>query len=82
MAQEAKFHSHCLVKLYNACNRKVEKGKKENPYGITLVELIGYTEETKMNAKDVGPIFKMTDLIHSWPAVQNEKSNTCKCDLS
>ena len=52
VAQEVKYHSHCLVKLYNASNRNVEKGKKENTdgvsHGIALVELIGYIEETRM----------------------------------
>ena len=64
VAQEAKYHSHCLVKLY----RKVEEGKRDNTdgvsHGIALVELIGYIEERKMSDKDVVPIFKLTDLLH------------------
>ena len=61
--KQLKYHSHCLVKLYNSSNRKVEEGKKEKldtggvSRGIALVELIAsYIEETKNNAKDVAPI--------------------------
>jgi hypothetical protein len=67
VAQETKYHSPCLVKLYNACIRKVEKGKHENSdgvsHGIALVELIGYIQDTKMSVRDVAPIFKLTDLL-------------------
>ena len=59
VAQEAKYHSHCLVKLYNASNRKVDGVS----HGIALVELIGYIEEREMSDKDVAPIFKLTDLL-------------------
>ena len=49
VAQEAKYHSQCLVKLYNANSRKTEEGKHENTdgvsYGISLVELIGYRKQ-------------------------------------
>ena len=66
VAQEAKYHSQCLVKLY-ASSRKVEEGKLENAdrvsHGIALVELIDYIQEAKMSAKDVVPIFKMADLL-------------------
>ena len=67
VAQEAKYHSQCLVKLYTASSRKVEEGKHENTdgvsHGITLVELIGYIQETKMNVKDVVHMFKLADLL-------------------
>ena len=67
VAQEAKYHSQCLVKLYNASSRKVEEGKHENTdrvsHGIALVELIGYIQVAKISAKDVVPIFKMADLL-------------------
>ena len=32
-------------------------------HDITLVELIGYIQETQMSAKDVVPIFKLADLL-------------------
>ena len=67
VAQEAKYHSQCLVKLYNASSREVEEGKHENTnrvsHGIALVELIGYIQEAKISAKDVVPIFKLADLL-------------------
>ena len=67
MAQEAKYHSQFLVKLYNASSRNVEEGKHDNTdevsHGIALVELMGYIQETKMSAKDVVPIFKLANLL-------------------
>ena len=49
VAQEAKYHSQCLVKLYNASSRKTEEGKHEYTegvsHGISLVELIGYRKQ-------------------------------------
>ena len=57
VAQEAKYHANCLVKLYNASNRKTEEDEKENfdrvSHGIALVELMGYTEDTKLSVKDI-----------------------------
>ena len=35
VAQEAKYHSQCLVKLYNASSRKVEESKHENTDGVS-----------------------------------------------
>ena len=67
VAQEAKYHSQCLVKLYNASSRKVEEGKRGNTdgvsQGIAFVEPIGYIQETKMSAKDVVSICKLADLL-------------------
>uniref|UniRef100_UPI00358E7494 uncharacterized protein n=1 Tax=Myxine glutinosa TaxID=7769 RepID=UPI00358E7494 len=67
VAQEAKYHANCLVKLYNASNRKTERGEKENvdrvSYGIALVELMGYIEETKLSDKAIAPVFKLVDLL-------------------
>ena len=49
VAQEAKYHSQCLVKLYNASSRKTEERKHENTdgisHGIALVELVGYKKQ-------------------------------------
>ena len=35
VAQEAKYHSQCLVKLYNASSRKTEEGKHEYTEGVS-----------------------------------------------
>ena len=65
---EAKYHSQCLVKLYNASSRKVQEGKHENTdrvsHGISLVELIGYIQETNM-------MLRMLYLSSSWQIFSN-----------
>ena len=65
VAQEAKYHANCLVKLYNASNRNTEENEKDNfdrvSHGIALVELKGYIEDTKLNVKDIAPVFKLAD---------------------
>ena len=67
VAQEAKYHANCLVKLYNASSRKTEEGETQNSdrvsHGLALVELLGYIEDVKLNSKDIAPIFKLTDLV-------------------
>ena len=69
VAQEAKYHANCLVKLYNASNRKTEEGKKENfigvSHGIALAELIAYVEDKKfsLTVNDIAPAFKLADLL-------------------
>ena len=49
VAQEAKYHSQCLLKLYNASSRMTEEGKHVYTdgvsHGISLVELIGYRKQ-------------------------------------
>ena len=67
VAQEAKYHSNCLIKLYNASNRKTEEDEKENfdrvSHGIALVELLGYIEDITLSVKDIAPVFKLVDLL-------------------
>lgn len=51
VALEAKYHTHCLVKMYNTSRRNIEEDREENTdgvaHGLALVELIGYIEEVK-----------------------------------
>ena len=69
VAQEAKYHANCLVKLYNASNRKTEEDKKENfngvSHGIAFAELIAYIEDKKFSVtvNDIAPVFKLADLV-------------------
>lgn len=67
VAQDAKYHAPCLVKLYNAASRLTEVGRQGNTdgvsHGIALVELLGYIEDTKMADQSVAPIFKLSDLL-------------------
>ena len=49
VAQDAKYHARCLVKLYNDANRAIkEENQKENTdgvlHGIALAELLSYIE--------------------------------------
>ena len=67
VAQDAKYHSRCLVKVYNATKRTTEDNQQENSdgvfHGIALAELLSYIEETKMTDQSVAPIFKLSDLL-------------------
>ncbi|GFO27758.1 hypothetical protein PoB_005426300 [Plakobranchus ocellatus] len=69
VALEAKYHASCLVKLYNASNRKSEEDMKDSSdrvsHGIALAELIGYIEDTKssVTVNDIAPVFKLVDLL-------------------
>ena len=65
VALEAKYHTHCLVKLYNTSRRNIEEDREENTdgvaHGLALVELIGYIEEVKSSDVSRAPIFKLAD---------------------
>ena len=66
VAQEAKYHSHCLVNCI-MLQKGWERYKGEPPRSFSW-HSIGRThrlhiEETKLNAKVVAPIIKMTDLL-------------------
>ena len=67
VAIEAKYHSQCLVKLYNASSRKIEEDQKHNPdglsHGIALTEMLGYIEDIKVANISVAPIFKLIELV-------------------
>uniref|UniRef100_UPI00358E794D uncharacterized protein isoform X2 n=1 Tax=Myxine glutinosa TaxID=7769 RepID=UPI00358E794D len=67
VAQDAKYHAPCLVKLYNAASRKTAVVRQRNTdgvsHGIALAELLGYIEDTKMVEQSVAPMFKLSDLL-------------------
>lgn len=65
MAQEAKYHSRCLVNLYNKTRPSrsdQEDTQSENiGHGIALAELIMYINESR-TTDDVATVFKLRDL--------------------
>lgn len=69
IAQEAKYHTQCLVSLYNKA-RDVKLSEETDTdidranHGIALAELVCYIDETRAGDSDVAPLFKMTDLTN------------------
>jgi len=65
VALEAKWHTHCLDKLYTTNWRNIEEYREENIDGVAhklaLVELIGYIKEVKSSDLFRAPIFKLAD---------------------
>ena len=66
VALEAKYHSRCLVALYNKAERKTEKHpisqrSDQVTHGLVLAELLAYMDETRQNSETV-PIFKLCEL--------------------
>ena len=76
MALEAKYHTHCLVKLYNTNRRNIEEDRDENTdgvaHGLALVELIGYIQDLKSSDLSRAPIFKLADLLKLYTDRINE----------
>lgn len=67
IAQEAKYHLHCLVSIYNkAAAEETRKDKGDTTdkmiKGIALAELLTYIDEARMD-EDVAPVFKLADLV-------------------
>ena len=66
VALEAKYHTKCLLALYNR-GRKVQvtqqqiSSKDDEVSGIVFAELIMYIEEVCLEAS-ISPVFKLTDL--------------------
>ncbi len=65
IALEAKYHTKCLLGLYNHA-RKIKTNASQNEpqvSGIAFAELVIYIEETRLEASTV-PVFKLADLVH------------------
>ena len=66
IALEAKYHTKCLLALYNSA-RKVQvaqqqtSNNEEEISGIVFAELMMYIEEVCLEAS-VSPVFKLTDI--------------------
>lgn len=66
IAQEAKYHTQCLVSLYNRARDKKpqESNVDDVNHGIALAGLVSYIEEVRMDNPLVAPVFKPTDLVN------------------
>ena len=67
VALEAKYHSKCLVGLYNCAREANTKGlkdtdEKEVASGIAFAELVMYVEETRQMDEERAPVFKLNNL--------------------
>ena len=65
IAQEAKYHTKCLVSLYNKVRDADAKTAEPDPdrmnHAVALAELVTYIEEARTGAL-VTPVFVLTDL--------------------
>ena len=67
IAQEAKYHSKCLVSLYNRASRiemkndNVESKKESQIHGIAFSELVSYINETRSCDETIS-VYKLSDL--------------------
>ena len=65
---EAKYHTKCLVGLYNRARRAKAKsglkstGEEDIMSRIAFAELVMYIEETRYSDEDQAPVFKLSDL--------------------
>ena len=67
VALEAKYHTNCLLKLYNrarACknNADNETNKDATISGIVFAELVMFLEEARFE-ENIAPVFKLADLV-------------------
>ena len=65
IALEAKYHSKCLLVLYNHARKFKADASTDEPQisGIAFAELAMYIEETRLEAS-TAPVFKLADLVH------------------
>ena len=65
IAQEAKYHAHCLASFYNkARDMKAEEANADNVnHGIAFAGLVSYIDEVLMDSL-VAPVFKLSDLVN------------------
>ena len=67
IAQDAKYQTNCLLRLYNrvrACktDAKNEECKDGTASGIVFAELVMFLEEARYE-ENVAPVFKLADLV-------------------
>jgi hypothetical protein len=66
VALESKYHTKCLVGLYNRARKAKSEGPKatydeRRVSGIVFAELVLYIEETRLD-EETAPVFKLVDL--------------------
>lgn len=92
MSQETKYHSKCLVSLYNRCRLAVNarQGKNKNTVceGLALADIIRFIEETLAVTDESHPVFITSDLtkmylsrLHDLLCTDSGLTdiNTCNC---
>ena len=68
VAQEAKYHSKCLVSVYNrardeeARNISVSSRPEKMCHAIALADIVSYIEDTRYG-QSFAPVFKMPDSV-------------------
>lgn len=71
IALEAKYHSQCLVSLYNRARQVKPSIEPDDTctlnHGIALAELVTYIEDARAD-NEVAPVFKLADLIKMYSA--------------
>ena len=67
IAQDAKYHHHCLTNLYRKVSTIQLEGHFTNNerklHGIAFSRIISFIEEALLNTTDTIPVFKLSDLI-------------------
>jgi 2-keto-3-deoxy-galactonokinase len=65
ISQEAKYHTTCLINLYNRTRKHVPKTEEERQesvvHGLVLAELVDYIDASR-SENDAVPVFKLIDL--------------------
>jgi len=69
IAIEAKYHSKCLVALYNRAARSssADNNEEADLHGIAFEELVAYINEFRIEKK-IAPAFKLADLAQLYKA--------------
>ena len=67
VALEAKYHTKCLVSLYNRARKAKAEGHRDTDEtealsGIAFAELVMYIEEMRQLDEERAPVFKLSDL--------------------
>jgi len=92
ISQEAKYHSKCLVSLYNRCcfavNARLGKNKNTVCEGLALADIIRFIEETLAVRNESHPVFRMSELRKMYLSRLHDllftdsgltDTNTCNC---
>ncbi len=68
VTSEARYHSRCLVALYNAADRvksseETASHETEACYARAFAEIIAFLEESLASTDERSPVFKLSDLV-------------------
>ena len=84
VASEARYHSRCLVALYNAADRvKSSEGTASHAteacYARAFAELIAFLEESLASTDERSPVFKLSDLVQLYVKRLEQLGVSCPC---